>query len=196
MSNRPEEINSNCSKTVGKFTKKSDYGINLLKQISSIILVVFVSFVAVAAQTPQATPPPNQPTAPPTQQQTEIQQQNRQQTQQNNPPTNQPTTNPAQTNPSQTVTQPVQPSQPGVTPSGQIPNPGAVLPTSPTQNVGTSGGIAPAELPENPPPIAPDFQAPIRPLPSADRVGVDNANQMPMTLEEAIEMALQNSNDI
>ncbi len=191
MSNRLEEINSDYRKTVGKFIKKSDYTANLLKHISSIILVIFVSSFTASAQTPQATPPLNQPTEPPTQQQTEIQQQNRQQTQQNNP------TNPAQTQPTPPVTPPVQsPDQPGVTPSGQIPNPDAVLPTSPTQDVGTSGGIAPAELPDDPPPIAPDFEAPVRPLPSADRVGVDNANQLPMTLEEAIEMALQNSNDI
>lgn len=190
MSNRLEEINRKYRKTVGKFNKKSDYTANLLKHISSISLVVFVSFFAASAQTLQATPPPNQPTAPPPPQQTEIQQQNRQQTQQNNPQ------NPAQTQPTPPVTQPVQPPPAGVMPSGQIPNPGAVLPTSPTQNVGTSGGIAPAELPDDPPPIAPDFEAPVRPLPSADRVGVDNANQLPMTLEEAIEMALQNSNDI
>jgi HAE1 family hydrophobic/amphiphilic exporter-1 len=165
MSNRPEEINSNYRKTVGKFNKKSKYTANLLRHISSIILVIFVSFFSASAQTPQATPPAN-------------------------PPTDQP----------QTPTQPSQPAQPktpsGVTPSGQIPNPETVIPPSPTQDVGTSGGIAPAVLPDDPPPIAPDFEAPVRPLPSAERVGVDNFNQLPMTLEQAIEMALQNSNDI
>ena len=51
-------------------------------------------------------------------------------------------------------------------------------------------------LPDEPPPVAPNFKAPIRPLPSAERVGVDNANQLSLSLEEAIEMALKNNNDI
>lgn len=172
-----------------------------LKNLSSLVLLVLFSFITISAQvSPQATPPPNQPTSPQTQQQTEIQQQNNNQTQQNDPSNQQTnpatqTTNPAnQTNPQ--VIQPTNPQNPGVTPSGQIANPSTVIPTSPTQNVGTSGGISPAVLPDDPPPIAPDFQAPVRPLPSADRIGVDNANQLPMTLEEAIELALQNSNDI
>ena len=58
--------------------------------------------------------------------------------------------------------------------------------TEPTQS--------PQSLP--PPPIAPNFKAPPRPLPSAQRVGVDAADLAPLTLQEAIEMALQNSNDI
>ncbi|HAF15815.1 MAG TPA: hypothetical protein DCK93_00590 [Blastocatellia bacterium] len=67
---------------------------------------------------------------------------------------------------------------------------------TPGQNVGISPGIAPAELPADPPPIAPNFEAPARPLPSAERVGVDVANQTPITLNEAIVLALQNNNDI
>jgi HAE1 family hydrophobic/amphiphilic exporter-1 len=67
---------------------------------------------------------------------------------------------------------------------------------TPGQNVGTSGGIAPAELPADPPPIAPNFEAASRPLPSAERVGVDVADQLPLTLNEAIALALQNNNDI
>ncbi len=55
---------------------------------------------------------------------------------------------------------------------------------------------SPAELPSDPPPIAPDFKAPVRPLPTSERVGVDIANQLPLTLEQAIEMALKNNNDI
>jgi HAE1 family hydrophobic/amphiphilic exporter-1 len=66
---------------------------------------------------------------------------------------------------------------------------------TPGQNVGTSG-VAPAELPLPPPPISPDFRAPQRPLPSAERVGVDVANQVSLTLSDAIRMALKNSNDI
>ena len=53
-----------------------------------------------------------------------------------------------------------------------------------------------ATLPAEPPPIAPNFEAPPRPLPSADRVGVDLTNQMSLTLEEAVELALRNNNDI
>ncbi len=54
----------------------------------------------------------------------------------------------------------------------------------------------PAELPTDVPPIAPNFQGETRPMLSVERVGVDSANQMPLTLEEAIKMALENNNDI
>jgi outer membrane protein TolC len=67
---------------------------------------------------------------------------------------------------------------------------------TPGQAVGTSGGIAPAELPQEPPPIAPNFRAEPRPLPSAERVGVDVADQVPLSLNDAIRLALRNSNDI
>lgn len=53
-----------------------------------------------------------------------------------------------------------------------------------------------ADLPPDPPPIAPNFEAPSRPMPSSKRVGVDDANQLTLTLEEAIELALKNNNDI
>lgn len=56
--------------------------------------------------------------------------------------------------------------------------------------------IPPAVLPNEPPPVAPDFKAPMRPLPSTERIGVDTANHLSLTLEEAIEMALRNNNDI
>ncbi|HYO91164.1 MAG TPA: TolC family protein [Pyrinomonadaceae bacterium] len=67
---------------------------------------------------------------------------------------------------------------------------------TPGQNVGTSGGIAPAELPQDPPPIAPNFRAEPRPLPSAERVGVNVADQVPLSLNDVIRLALRNSNDI
>lgn len=67
---------------------------------------------------------------------------------------------------------------------------------TPGQSVGTSGGIAPAELPQEPPPIAPNFRADPRPLPSAERVGVNVADQVPLSLNDAIRLALRNSNDI
>jgi HAE1 family hydrophobic/amphiphilic exporter-1 len=54
----------------------------------------------------------------------------------------------------------------------------------------------PAQLPENPPAVAPDYQAPLRPLPSSDRVGVDVGNQARLSLEEAIRLAMLNNNDI
>ncbi|CAN5775765.1 hypothetical protein BH20ACI4_BH20ACI4_04380 [soil metagenome] len=149
-----------------------------MKVVISLVCFVFLSVVSVIAQNP---PPTSPPTQPPTQQpptQTQQQQQN-----------------PAQQNPNPQVTQPVQPQTPGVTPSGQIANPNTVIQQTPTQNVGTSG-IAPAILPDDPPPVAPDFKAPNRPLPSAERVGVDLMNQLPLTLEEVIEMALQNNNNI
>jgi HAE1 family hydrophobic/amphiphilic exporter-1 len=67
---------------------------------------------------------------------------------------------------------------------------------TPGQNIGIAPDVAPAELPQDPPPIAPNYQAPPRPLPSAERVGVDVSNQLPLTLNDAIRMALQYSNDI
>lgn len=56
--------------------------------------------------------------------------------------------------------------------------------------------IPDTQLPAEPPPIAPNFEAPVRPLPSSERVGVDLTNQMSLSLEEAIELALRNNNDI
>jgi outer membrane protein TolC len=67
---------------------------------------------------------------------------------------------------------------------------------TPGTNVGVSTGAAPAELPQDPPPIAPNYEAPQRPLPSAERVGVDVSDQFPLGLNDAIRMALENSNDI
>ena len=108
-----------------------------------------------------------------------------------NPPVQPRPTPPVQTTatpvPQTAATPPV--AQPGGTPNIQ---PGA----TPATNVGDSGTTPAAGLPTEPPPIAPDFEAPARPLPSAERVGVDNADQLPLTLEKAIEMALQNNNNI
>jgi HAE1 family hydrophobic/amphiphilic exporter-1 len=105
-------------------------------------------------------------------------------TQQTAPGTQQPqTATPAGTNQPQTTTP-------------QTGTPATGVPQTPGQAVGTPGGIAPAELPTEPPPVAPNFEAPQRPLPSAERVGVDVSNQMPLTLNEAIALALANNNDI
>ncbi|MBV9927332.1 MAG: TolC family protein [Acidobacteria bacterium] len=85
--------------------------------------------------------------------------------------------------------------QTGTNPGGaQTGTQGGVQQT-PGQNVGTSG-VAPAELPTEPPPVAPNFEAPARPLPSAERVGVDITDQTPLSLNDAIALALQNNNDI
>lgn len=51
-------------------------------------------------------------------------------------------------------------------------------------------------LPTNLPEIAPDYSAPQRPLPSVERVGVEVSDQKPLSLNEAITLALENSNDI
>ena len=54
----------------------------------------------------------------------------------------------------------------------------------------------PVQLPDEPMPVAPKFEAVIRPLPSADRIGVDVSDQLPISLQDAIKLALQNNNDI
>ncbi len=67
---------------------------------------------------------------------------------------------------------------------------------TPAPKVDTSRQVPTTAMPDEPPPIAPNFEAPARPLPNAERVGVDLANQLSLTLDEAIEMALKNNNDI
>ena len=160
--------------------------------------------VGVFAQNPQATPPVVQPQNPPTTQ-PQTPPGDRRVPLPGEQPANPPAVRPAQTpNPNQPQqTQPgQQPGQqpttnpPGTTPSGTVTSPNTVIQQTPGQNIGTSGGVPPAVLPADPPPVAPDFQAPMRPLPSADRVGVDLANQLSLTLDQAIELALQNNNDI
>ena len=145
-----------------------------MKRFFLPIFVVLLFAGYSSAQNPQSKPPPDpRPQA--------------------TPPTQQPRpADPGQ----QPVTQPRPDPNSPVSPSGPITNPQSVLPTSPTQNVGTPGGIAPADLPADPPPVAPNFEAPVRPLPTADRVGVDVTNQLSLTLEQAIEFALTNNNDI
>lgn len=50
-------------------------------------------------------------------------------------------------------------------------------------------------LPDEPPP-QPTFTKPLPPMPDATRVGVDIGNELSLSLEQAIEMALKNNNDI
>jgi HAE1 family hydrophobic/amphiphilic exporter-1 len=102
------------------------------------------------------------------------------------------TTTPAGTAAPQTAAPGTNTSTPA-TPGAQ---PGATVPQTPGQNIGVSTGIAPAELPQDPPPVAPNYSAPPRPLPSAERVGVDVSDGTPLTLNDAIRLALKNNNDI
>ncbi len=53
----------------------------------------------------------------------------------------------------------------------------------------------PTPTPE-PPPVQPNLALPTTPMPSAERVGVNSADSLSLTLEAAIEMALKNNNDI
>ncbi len=46
------------------------------------------------------------------------------------------------------------------------------------------------------PSIAPDFRAPSKPLPELNRVGVDMNQQRPLSLRDALSMALENNKDI
>ena len=163
--------------------------------------------------TPQPSPsqtPPNAPgsTVRPsneTQQSTQpqtIQQQQQQQTTPNTqgprPPTPQTPGQPAPSTGLPTTANPAGTTAPQQTNQGTpaTGNTQTGVQQTPGQNVGVSGGIAPAELPLNPPPVAPGYQAPARPLPSAERVGVDVSDQTPLTLNDAIRLALKNSNDI
>lgn len=166
-------------------------------------------------QTPPGTPPPSTTQLPPnssgapvrpdneaqqsTQPQTGVEQQ-RQQTQPNTqgprPPSPQVAPSSQQTAPGQQQPQTATPAGTTAPQTGTPGAPASGVPQSPTQNVGVTGGIAPAELPVEPPPVAPNFKAQERPLPSAERVGVDINDQTPMTLNEAIGLALRNNNDI
>ncbi len=65
----------------------------------------------------------------------------------------------------------------------------------PSTPASTASSARPA-LPKTVPPIAPDYVAPDKELPSLERVGVNDVNAMPLTLNEAIRMALENNNDI
>jgi outer membrane protein TolC len=54
----------------------------------------------------------------------------------------------------------------------------------------------PTPTPDDPMPVAPKLGLPTAPMPSTERVGVDNSNQLPLTIEQAVELALKNNNDI
>ncbi|HEY0462550.1 MAG TPA: TolC family protein [Pyrinomonadaceae bacterium] len=166
-----------------------------MKNLIFSIIFVFCASVFAWAQNPTTTTPPTQQP----QQQNPQQNPQTQQQQRNNTETQQPvTSNP--TSPTQTVPAPAQQQQqPSQTNPSQT-SPSQTVPATPVltpgQTVGNSSGVAPAQLPDDVPPIAPNFEAPVRPLPSAERVGVDVANQLPISLQDAITLALQNNNDI
>jgi len=54
----------------------------------------------------------------------------------------------------------------------------------------------PTPMPDEPLPTQPDLTRPLPPMPDQTRIGVDIENQLPITIQDAIEMALKNSNDI
>jgi outer membrane protein TolC len=68
-------------------------------------------------------------------------------------------------------------------------------PTPLTQTPPASSN-AQAETALSVPAIAPDYRAPALPLPALERVGVNMAEQRPLALREAIELALKNGKDI
>jgi len=54
----------------------------------------------------------------------------------------------------------------------------------------------PTPTPDDRPPVQPTFSVPQRPLPDATRVGVVAGTELSLSLDDAIEMALKNNNDI
>jgi outer membrane protein len=102
-----------------------------------------------------------------------------------------PPTAPANPPPSQTQAPAVQ--SPQGQPSGtQIQSPPA--PATPGQE--SAPRPAPEGLQLNVPQVAPGFKAQEGPFPTLERVGVDMAQQRPLTVREAIELALANNKDI
>jgi outer membrane protein len=88
---------------------------------------------------------------------------------------------------------PPAPAQPqGGAPATQIPAPQG--PPPPGRESVT--GPAPADVDLPVPPVATGYEAAARPLPGLERVGVDLAEQRPLTVREAIELALANNKDI
>lgn len=91
-------------------------------------------------------------------------------------------------------TQPA-PQQPQQQVPGQVIQP-AQTPPAPGRESVPSPAPSVTETLTNVPAIAPNYRAPERPLPEIGRVGVDMAEQRPLSLREALEMALANNKDI
>jgi HAE1 family hydrophobic/amphiphilic exporter-1 len=146
---------------------------------------------------PSANTPPGQTSAPPSNAQPLTPDA---QTQQSVQPAPQGPQQPSNPNASQPSAQPVAPLNPqraqpapATSPQGSQIAP----PTGPTppgrESVPTP---APHELPLEVPEIAPNYKSQPAPFPELGRVGVDMAEQHPLALREAIELALKNSKDI
>ena len=72
-----------------------------------------------------------------------------------------------------------------------------VLLTAPSAiGQGTSSSPAPSSQELQVPAIAPDFHPTQKPLPELGRVGVDMDRQRPLSLREALALALENNKDI
>jgi outer membrane protein TolC len=54
----------------------------------------------------------------------------------------------------------------------------------------------PSPTPDEPMPVPPTFNKPLPPLPDMSRIGVVTGDELSLTLDKAIEMALRNNNDI
>lgn len=67
---------------------------------------------------------------------------------------------------------------------------------SPTRGQESSPTPEPTKVDQRVPPLAKDFRAQQRPLPEMSRVGVDQSQQRPLSLREAISMGLENNKDI
>ena len=85
--------------------------------------------------------------------------------------------------------------------SAQTPDPQPTVPPNVSPTVQPSPEIKKVEDPNikslnESAPFAPQFVIPTRPTPSAERVGVEQMNQMSLQLDEAITLALQNNNNI
>ena len=93
------------------------------------------------------------------------------------------------------------PGLPGAgVPQNPSPQPGQTAPIQPVPNIPPPGRESvPTPAPDQlipVPAIAPNYRAPDRPLPELGRVGVDLSQQRPLSLREALEMALANNKDI
>lgn len=63
-------------------------------------------------------------------------------------------------------------------------------------NAGATQPTTETAMPKRLPMIAPDYVAPEKPLPTIERVGVNDSDALPLSLNEAIRLALENNNDI
>ena len=163
-------------------------------QTTATPVVAAPSANAPVQQTPQGPPAPASPAQPPTATPTLTTQQAQQS--QTGGAATQPQAPPAPApwsqlqGPSVQATQGVAPQQGA--PAQVVPPPSGVRPPG-RESVPSA---APAEVDLNVPPVASDFRAPESPLPALERVGVETGEQRPLTLREAIEMALANNKDI